>query len=538
MTRSKPSVQRMFYNDDGDTCCGNYRGSFRRQMVTDAVDVLLGTPVTTLVFCVAYGDLTNYPTQVASMISWRKTPWHESGVYRRYYEFYEHMRQQGWDIPEMLVQRAADKGLEFVPSMRMNDAHFVDKVDPREHPLTSRFWMENQDLIIRPGARWEKSADHLEFLLDFKHEKVRRFRLEHAFEIIDRYAADGFELDFTRHYCYFEAGKQQPDLITDMVQQVRSRLDQRGDKSGKRLPLIVRVAASIETNQQLGLDVASWIHQGLVDYVVPHDPSRYMAVDMPIDEWVDLAKDTDVEIHASPDSAAHWGNGQATLEMYRAAASNYYAMGADGFYVFNLFCQGFPLENDQYRILRDVSSTDALSRCDKHFMAQPAPNQWRKDADTLPVSMQRNGPAARVGVWVGDDLAEARANSTLNRVVLRIRLDRIEPQELLNITLNDVALPIENSRVEYPDRRANIANNASVASWTWQYDVLGGDRGVWFEFDLARTLPVRGDNIVTVALQSSDPAGTKDAARLINVDLHVSYDYCGHDLHVTGNNRD
>jgi hypothetical protein len=57
MTRKR----RLFYNDDGDTGLLSYRGSLRAEMVTDAVDVLLGTPVTTLVLCVSYSDLVTYP---------------------------------------------------------------------------------------------------------------------------------------------------------------------------------------------------------------------------------------------------------------------------------------------------------------------------------------------------------------------------------------------------------------------------------------------------------------------------------------------
>ena len=70
------------------------------------------------------------------------------------------MREQEIDILGVVMQRALEKGLEFVPSLRMNDGHFAQKVHPHEHPLTGEFWMQNQDLIICPGKTWSRSAPY------------------------------------------------------------------------------------------------------------------------------------------------------------------------------------------------------------------------------------------------------------------------------------------------------------------------------------------------------------------------------------------
>lgn len=516
-------ARRVFYNDDGDSCLLSYRGPLRPEMVTDSVDVLIGTAVTTLALCVSYSDLVTYPSEIVSMYGWRDTPSnHTSPVYRHTNEFFREVRERDWDIPKMVMERAAEKGLEFIPSMRMNDGHFAQKVHPTEHPLTGKFWMEHQDLTINPRARWP--ADYREYLLDYRHEAVREFRLASAFEIIGRYAADGFEMDWTRHYCYFRVGEERPELITEMVRKVRKRLDERGAKEKRRLLLVVRVPASVAESLKLGLDVHTWIKEVLVDVVVPSSPSRYISLDMPIGEWVEVAAGTPVEIHASPDSAAPRGNGQATVEMYRAAASNYYAMGAHGFYIFNLFCRGYPLGDDAYIIMRDVADPEALSRRDKLFLATL--DNWRPDTDTLPVPLTAPERPARIGLMVGDDLACARAQSTLRRVTLRLRVDRFAPEDRVEVCLNGRQLDMAAAQVFVPNGADMIAWNASTASWTWERQTLKGP-WAWIEVDLTDALPRRGDNLVTVRPLAIPVPGREFDLTLTDVDLQVDYDFCG-----------
>ena len=194
MALTRATEQRLFYNDDGDTCLSEYRGAFTPAMVTDAVDVLLGTPVTTLVYCVSPADLVNFPSAVTEMPGWRRTASHQTGHYRRQYALYQHVREQGWDIPGMVMERAAAAGLEFIPSVRMNDAHFGQKAHPREHPWTSPFWLEHQDLAMGPAEFLFWGNEHLH---DFRHEEVRAQRLALIAEVIERYGDLGLELDWT-----------------------------------------------------------------------------------------------------------------------------------------------------------------------------------------------------------------------------------------------------------------------------------------------------------------------------------------------------
>ncbi len=539
-----PERRRMFYNDDGDTCLAQYRGGVREEMATDAVDTLLGTPVTTLVYCVSYSDTGNYPSQVISRLGWRELGGEEVAGRNdgpplatvRYWA------EHGWDVPAMIMARAAEKGLEFIPSMRMNDAHFCQTAHPRVNRLTGRFWLENQDLIITPNLEWRPERWPT-FVLDFRHEKVRAFRLANADEIIARYGAQGFEMDWTRHYRFFADGRAQPDLITDMVRRVRRRLDARG--GGRRLPLIVRVAGSVGGSLAIGLDVGAWVREGLVDYIVPSDPTRQISPEMPVAEWIDLVRGSGVEVHPSPESCSWRGGGEATLEMYRAAASNYYAQGAHGVYLYNVFTEGLPLQGWQYVMMRDVSCPEALARTDKTFFAIAARGDavralypWRRPAALLPIRLAPGGEPAVTGLWVGDDLAAAARASTLGRAALRVRLSDLGPGDRLEVLLNGRPLDLAAARLGTADYRARRRFGRRGATAAPHYRAWWGLSATlrWNLADPEGAGLRRGDNAISVRWCLAEGADPGERARageremwLLDVDLAVCYDPLGKD---------
>src|SRR5262245_11863600 len=116
---SHDSRPRFFFNDDGDRPW-LYRGPFHVRQLHDAVDGLLRTGVTTLCYCACTGsDQAYYPSKVVSTHDWRKTPSHEKGVFNRLYRLAGLWREQRLDVLGTVRDRAREKGLEFVPSLRM-----------------------------------------------------------------------------------------------------------------------------------------------------------------------------------------------------------------------------------------------------------------------------------------------------------------------------------------------------------------------------------------------------------------------------------
>ena len=73
--RTNTPRSRFFYNDDGDRGVFLLKGPFHERQLNYPVDVLVGTGVTTLIYCANFGsDQAYYPSKVASSLGWRETP--------------------------------------------------------------------------------------------------------------------------------------------------------------------------------------------------------------------------------------------------------------------------------------------------------------------------------------------------------------------------------------------------------------------------------------------------------------------------------
>lgn len=490
----------VYYNDDGNSAMYLVARPPDRELFVEHVNALAGLPITTFVFCLSNGDTCYFNSKVSSRMCWRETAAGRGNKsYARTVEIFDALEKNGWDYPAMVRQRALELGFRFIPSMRMNDAHYAQKVRPEDNPFTGKFRLEHPELTIRPGTPWPEhrrsTTPHwfMDHALSFAHEAVREFRLAAAFEIIDLYAHDGFEMDWTRHLGYFREDDVRPELITDMVRKVRAKLRAREREAGRRMELIVRVPASPAESLALGLDVATWAREGLVDTVVPSSATRMTSLDMPVHQWMSLVADAPsrVEVHASPDTLTPFGG--IPLEVWRAAAANYLHMGADGVYFFNLFCLGFPFPEDALAMLRETAAgIKGLAGKNKRFLATH--ETWRQDTDKLFAPIPGPDRPARIGVYVGDDLAAEFAAGTLERATLRVRIDHAQPGDPIDIWLNGAPIDLSAAR--------QTAGDSTQETMGWCHDRphgLLGNPWFWLEVDIpAAALPKAGDTTVTV----------------------------------------
>ena len=480
---------RFFYNDDGDRGLFLLKGSFHERQLHYPVDVLVGTGVTTLVYCANFGsDQAYYPSKVASTLDWRMTECHRPDfkypLFPRVYRVGKLIREAKIDILGTIMRRAQQQGLEFVPSLRMNDAHFAQKVDPREHPATGEFWMNHQELAVCPNKPWQR-GNGLDHVLDFTHQAVRDYRMAQIHEIIQGYAADGFEMDFTRHGRFFSPGNEKPELITEMVRKTRKLLDDKGKTDGKHRVLIVRVAPSLDHCKRAGCDVATWIKEELVDYVVPSSPDRYFTFELPISEFIEAAKGTGIRVVASPDSAP---NDRTDGAIYRAGVSNYYAMGQKDTYLFNFFTRRYPFSDEDYAILRDLKNPVTLWGRPKHYFAE---DFYR--GRTVPLA----GPGKKsdIRMYVGDDLALCRSENILKSARLVVEVSGKQEANELEIALNGTTLPLSPAKVD----------------------------GNVLTFELFEILPVVGWNTITLTV--TEPKSPPSGARPVVTRLELLTDY-------------
>ena len=111
-------------------------------------------------------------------------------------------------------------------------------------------------------------------------------------------------------------------------------------RSGQDRRLAVRVPIGVQGCYDIGLDVESWMRNGLVDIVIGQTFSGPELVDCNADyrELVATAKGTNVHVMATLQSLIDSDRlGQGTVEVVRACACNYWEQGVDGLYLGHWF---------------------------------------------------------------------------------------------------------------------------------------------------------------------------------------------------------
>ncbi len=236
-------------------------------------------------------------------------PWRPSG-----------MDEAGMDPLKVLIDRCHHHGMEFIADIRMNDRHGARQGIAKKHP----------EWIILGSAN------------DYALEEVRNAMLAFTKEVLDGYEVDGIEYDYMRWCHMFKPGegKQNAHLLTDFTRKTRQLLDEAASRRGRDpLEFGVRVPQSIAECDYLGFDLATWIREGLVDYVAPSD---FMHIDMNMrtDDFLNLAKGTRCKIYPAIHNRISMDGPNEhyrlmNLANFRAAAQNFYAFGANGLSPYN-----------------------------------------------------------------------------------------------------------------------------------------------------------------------------------------------------------
>ncbi len=430
----------------------------------DTVNVLAGTPVKTLCYCVGLGgDIMRYNTKVGSKWGWHD--WADPAWTKRS-EVANACLDAGVEPVRVVAEYAKEVGLLFLPSLRVNDLHFTGE----DHKTkTLKFWMEHKDLVV--GTVAPELPSQYEKSLDFTHEAVRKYKLDLIHEILDRfgYTIDGIELDFLRHPIYFPAGQGEAKghLITEMVRKVRQRLDQMAKDNGRKYYLIVRVPTDLDSCRRVGLHVDSWLEERLIDVLIPG--SHYFTTyEMPIESLVELAHKVGCKVHPClfpkqidswpfpdvpepkycPDPPGPFGKHgyRITPRRVRAAAANYRSMGVDGFALFNLHLdRGLDRTEyaDQgYRTLCDLAEPVCLKRTSKVFAITK--HSWLGDYQVsfrkqLPADLSA-GQGQTFTLMVGEDFDDKATRRTPPDCRLRLGFRGLEPKLPVEIVLNGQCL--------------------------------------------------------------------------------------------------
>lgn len=311
-------------------------------------------------------DAVIYPSKVATRfdkylveVSMKVEEWkYEPPEIRRFgteleVESFLTLFNAGTDPLAITLETCHKRGVPVLASYRMNTEDYYKYT----HEL-SDFGRAHPEWRI-PG----RSA------LDYAIPEVYKHRLEIFAEVVENYDIDGLELDFRRHNHMISNPRENYPILTNLVRDTRRMLDKAASKKGReRLLLCVRVAAYLKGNhileqmpraksrydvlscEDLGLDIATWMDEGLVDFVCP---AGFLSGYPNTREFARLARDRNIGIYPTLfPSLPDWvgpGNiilGDTSPRMLAmlmkaqrdelcSGALQFYVDGADGISTFN-----------------------------------------------------------------------------------------------------------------------------------------------------------------------------------------------------------
>lgn len=444
------------------------------------VDEAAGTAVDTFIYGVERTDGLFYPSRVGMRFGAGHHPFKD--VYEwRVWSNMQSLIDRGLDPLTVLIDRAHQKGMDFFASLRMGGYGGM----AAEHALAT-------------GGR------------GYVHPEVR----DHVFavlkELATEYPVEGVELDFAAapggspFWLRPEDVPEYTPVMTEFVRRVAGMVRGRPGQTGQ---MGARVYPTEELNLTAGLDVHTWLREGLVDFVIPLVYAFFVLdANMPIGWLVQAAHEHDIAVYGMLQPYYHDGNRRsypvenATPAMMRAAAANFWELGVDGQYAWFL---GWPLGDAEHRILTELGDPDLIKEADKHyFLRQRSTATQGHDYEAfLPLDIQSADPAKRYQIPFS--IADDAQNDRVRSIRLRVGVSNLVSADRLEILLNGQSLAAERCMRTY------------IRS-------LDPYAGQWLEFDLKTMRPRKGRNVLEIALQGR-PAGLEGGVTVEDMEMIVEY---------------
>ena len=468
----KPQMPRVIIMNDAGTAYRTYCAP-ERPTAADLgvmVDLFARGGVDTLTQCLharwqAYYD--SKVVEIAGDVSPEAVqPWH----YGHYWAWLTTMRrliERGDDPARVLVESCHRRHMTFLASFRLNDTHGI-------HPHEGQYGSFRRD---HPEWCMGKS-------MDYAVPQVRQHILSVVQELVDRYDIDGIDFDFMRHPHYFRDGEVESNtpVMTDFIREVRAIMDKAGERRQRGMLFNVRVPMTIDACQKIGLDVRTWVKQGLVDMVCPAGFYWMPWLDMirALPDWSELTEGTDCALYPTLGPfVSGYGVPYINSASQRGAAYSYYSHGADGIALYNTWLSDHkPNPYADY-----ISAIDDMSRLSV-LAAKPRRYHCYLGA---PVPIKK-GERKTIAFYLPEAPGTAHLPPALRFFGCNLTLDhRIE------VDINGTKIDPESLRLD----RNQVGGFSGTPSMPY---------GNLVTFPLANTAAKKGDNELGVTLIESNPA--------------------------------
>lgn len=504
--KNKPRI--MYFNDSRHDLVYHYEPPMSKRQFEAPVDELVGTSVEALCLGLGDGRTVFHDTKVGEVWGDPVKKWSHA-VFHRAYQNVRGAIDQGIDPLRVACERAHAKGMLLYPTLLVNQGNRGSSVE--EDVRSSNFRFQNKHLEI--GARGDLPNFPGKTNLDFKHEEVRNERLKLIEEVAKNYPIDGFELQLnylSRVVAFFHPMEvtEGRGIMTQWIKKVYEILK----NNNPDCELVLRVPSDLKTGYELGFDYQEWISQGIVDVLVGE--THWARVDSMADfkPMIEIAKGSDCRVFGALNSIVSSDRLlSATIEIIRAAASNYWQQGLDGLYLTQWFAgANWPYRADFYEQLREVNHPEIMASKSKFYSvltkgdSRQAPSEGKP---TLPIELKPN-QTVKINVTIADDLMLWDQEGLVDEVLLRLRIG-VNEREPLQFRLNGKILP------ESSLKRINQMYK--------MYAPCKRASGYWFVFKLERQHWFKkGKNFLEVTLTHRDPA-LSTLVHLRDVEVETKY---------------
>jgi hypothetical protein len=391
------------------------------------VDELVETSVDTLIYGVETGGGLFSDTKVGVRAMSQTRPIDSAHYWRAWYNM-QSLIDRGLDPLTVLIDRAHDKGMDFIASVRM----------------TAYLGMDRS--LVTPEGR------------GYVHQEIRDAKLAVLKELAHDYPTEGIEMDFSCPPGGGPPALREEDVaehtstITDFVRSVADTVHNRPGGPGV---VGARIYPTEAMNRRAGYDVRKWIEDGSVDYVVPM-MYTYFILDqhMPIDWVLEAAGGTDTSVYGMlQPHLADEGSGApervfTSAEHMRAGAMNMWDRGADGLYT---FFGDWPHGDAVRRYLTDIGDPDLMvEKTKRYFLAERKTEATDMEYDqAVPVEIPQADPDTQYDIpfYVSDDI-EGKPDR-IKSVALRMKVDNLMTHDTLSVSVNGTSLADEPMTRDY-----------------------------------------------------------------------------------------
>jgi len=376
-----------------------------------------------------------YDTKVGEIAGSDPYPGTSKADLERYDQIWHNMKSllnSGTDTLKIAVEFGHVNGKEVFASFRMNQIR-----DSWISNFFTRWKREHPEYCLGLRAEYPKNDLRYDYwsALDYEQQGVRDQRVAVINDICTRYDVDGMELDFRRWPMLFKPSldnkpveQKHIAIMNNFIRRIRERM--LGIETERKRPLLL-AARVFDTEQlclRMGLDVSTWLKEGLIDILVVGGDYNYYSI--PATDWSKLTHKYDVPLYI----CTYRSRG---LEQDRAFATYYRSCGADGVYTFN-----FKMPKDVPSI-KEIGDFELIARKDKHYvMNASVPYAMRNHVcapGLTPVHL-RQGVKHPV-LLVGDDVQKAIADGVLKELTLRLSMaNALSEEDKITFKLNGEAL--------------------------------------------------------------------------------------------------